>query len=107
MVSEYRPVAPSEPNTSSVPLTLLAMKTQSGGPSIDARMSKTRLAMPAADQELLNLRAQARRQPLQRRIIRSVASSTAIETRQPISSIEANLMASERVVINRRLITLA
>jgi hypothetical protein len=59
------------------------------------------------NQELLSLRAQARRQPLQRRIIRSVASSTAIETRQPISSIEAKLMASERVVINRRLITLA
>ena len=59
------------------------------------------------NQELLSLRAQARRQPLQRRIIRSVASSTAIETRQPISSIEAKLMASERIVINRRLITLA
>ena len=63
--------------------------------------------MPPADQELLSLRAQARRQPLQRRIIRSVASSTAIETRQAISSIEAKLMASERIVINRRLITLA
>ena len=59
------------------------------------------------NQELLSLRAQARRQTLQRRIIRSVASSTAIETRQPISSIEAKLMASERIVINRRLITLA
>ena len=59
------------------------------------------------NQELLSLRAQARRQPLQRRIIRSVVSSTAIETRQAISSIEANLMASERIVINRRLITLA
>ena len=59
------------------------------------------------NQELLSLRAQARRQPLQRRIIRSVASSTAIETRQAISSIEAKLMASERIVINRRLITLA
>ena len=77
------------------------------GASIDAKISKTRLQMPAADQELLSLRAQARRQPLQRRIIRSVASSTAIETRQAISSIEAKLMASERIVINRRLITLA
>lgn len=63
--------------------------------------------MPAADQELLSLRAQARRQPLQRRIIRSVASSTAIETRQPISSIEAKLLASNQVVVNRRLVTLA
>lgn len=78
-----------------------------GGPSIDARMSKTRLAMPEADQELLSLRAQARRQPLQRRIIRSVASSTAIETRQQISSIEAKLLASNQVVVNRRLVTLA
>ena len=63
--------------------------------------------MAAADQELLRLRAQALRKPLQRRIIRSVASSTAIETRQLISSIEANLMVPESVVINHRLITLA
>jgi hypothetical protein len=63
--------------------------------------------MEAADAELLRLRALARRQPLDRRIIRSVASSTAIETREPISSIEAKLLATELVVINNRLITLA
>jgi hypothetical protein len=44
---------------------------------------------------------------LQRRIINSVASSTAIETRQPISSIEAKLLASKQFVVNRRLVTLA
>jgi len=60
----------------------------------------------AVDQELLRLRALARLQPLERRIIRSVASSTAIETRQPISSIEAKLMASKQVVVNRRVITI-
>lgn len=63
--------------------------------------------MAAADQELLRLRALARRQPLQRRIIRSVASSTAIETRQSISSIEAKLLSTQQVVVNRRLVTLA
>jgi len=62
--------------------------------------------MEAVDQELLRLRALARLQPLERRIIRSVASSTAIETRQPISSIEAKLMASKQVVVNRRVITI-
>ena len=60
----------------------------------------------AVDQELLRLRALARLQPLERRIIRSVASSTAIETRQPISSIEAKLLASKHVVVNRRVITI-
>jgi hypothetical protein len=63
--------------------------------------------MIESDRELLRLRALARRQPLQQRIIRSVASSTAIETRQPISSIEAKLLASSQVVVNRRLVTLA
>jgi hypothetical protein len=63
--------------------------------------------MEAADAELLRLRALARRQPLDRRIIRSVATSTAIETREPISSIEAKLLATELVVIKNRLITLA
>jgi hypothetical protein len=63
--------------------------------------------MAVADQELLRLRAVARRQPLQRRIIRSVASSTAIETRQSISSIEAKLLSTQQVVVNRRLVTLA
>ena len=60
----------------------------------------------AVDQELFRLRALARLQPLERRIIRSVASSTAIETRQPISSIEAKLLASKQVVVNRRVITI-
>jgi len=64
-------------------------------------------SMIESDRELLRLRALARRQPLQQRIIRSVASSTAIETRQPISSIEAKLLASSQVVVNRRLVTLA
>jgi hypothetical protein len=50
--------------------------------------------------------AGARRRPLQQRIIRSVASSTAIETRQSISSIEAKLVSSPQVVVNRRLITI-
>ena len=63
--------------------------------------------METADQELLRLRALARRQPLQRRIIRSVASSTAIETRQSISNIEAKLLTTPEVVVNRRLITIA
>jgi len=63
--------------------------------------------MAATDQELQRLRAVARRQPLQRRIIRSVASSTAIETRQSISSIEAKLLSTQQVVVNRRLVTLA
>ena len=63
--------------------------------------------METADQELLRLRALARRQPLQRRIIRSVASSTAIETRQSISNIEAKLLTTPEVVVNGRVITLA
>jgi len=63
--------------------------------------------MAAIDQELLRLRALARRRPLQQRIIRSVASSTAIETRQSISSIEAKLLSTPQVVVNRRLITIA
>ena len=63
--------------------------------------------METADQELLRLRALARRQPLQRRIIRSVASSTAIETRQSISNIEAKLLTTPQVVVNGRVITLA
>jgi hypothetical protein len=62
--------------------------------------------MAAADQELLRLRALARRRPLQQRIIRSVASSTAIETRQSISSIEAKLLSTPQVIVNRRVITL-
>jgi hypothetical protein len=63
--------------------------------------------MAAVDQELLRLRALARRRPLQQRIIRSVASSTAIETRQSISSIEAKLLSTPQVVVNRRPITIA
>jgi hypothetical protein len=63
--------------------------------------------METADQELLRLRALARRRPLQQRIIRSVASSTAIETRQSISNIEAKLLTTPEVVVNGRVITLA
>ncbi len=63
--------------------------------------------MIKSDRELLRLRALARLQPLQHRIIRSVASSTAIETRRPVSSIEAKLLTSSQVVVNRRLVTLA
>jgi hypothetical protein len=63
--------------------------------------------METADQELLRLRALARRRPLQQRIIRSVASSTAIETHQSISNIEAKLLTTPEVVVNGRVITLA
>ena len=64
-------------------------------------MEQIGLEMAAADQELLRLRA------LQSRSVRSVASSTAIETRQPIHSIEAQLLASQPLVVNRRPVTLA
>ena len=64
-------------------------------------MEQIGLEMAAADKELLRLRA------VQSRIIRSVASSTAIETRQPIHSIEAQLLASQPLVVNRRPVTLA
>ena len=63
--------------------------------------------MLVADRELLNIRARARRQHLEDRIIRAVASSTAIETREPVSEIEARLRSSERLVINRRQVALA
>ena len=63
--------------------------------------------METADQELLRLRALARRRPLKQRIIRSVASSTAIETRQSIGNIEAKLLTTPQVVVNGRVITLA
>ena len=63
--------------------------------------------MAVADLELVNIRARARRQPLEQRIIRAVASSTAIETREPVSEIEARLRSSERLVINRRQVALA
>ena len=63
--------------------------------------------MAVADRELVNIRARARRQPLEERIIRDVASSTAIETREPVSETEARLRSSERHVINRRPVTLA
>jgi hypothetical protein len=70
-------------------------------------MEQNGLVMAAADHELLRLRALARRRPLQSRIIRSVASSTPIETRQPVHSIEAQLLASQPLVVNRRPVTLA
>ena len=63
--------------------------------------------MSVADRELVNIRAPARRQHLEDRIIRAVASSTAIETRQPVSEIEARLRSSERLLVNRRPVTLA
>ena len=63
--------------------------------------------MAVADQELVNIRARARLQPLEQRIIRAAASSTAIETREPVSETEARLRSSERHVINRRPVTLA
>ena len=47
------------------------------------------------------------RQPLEERIIGAVANSTAIETREPVSEIEARLRSSERLVINRRQVALA
>jgi hypothetical protein len=47
------------------------------------------------------------RQPLEERIIRAVANSTAIETRELVSEIEARLRSSERLVINRRQVALA
>ena len=70
-------------------------------PQDQCQNGKNGLVMASADQELLRLRA------LQSSIIRSVASSTAIETRQPIHSIEAQLLASQPLVINRRPVTLA
>lgn len=63
--------------------------------------------MAIADRELLNIRARARRQSLEQRIIRCVASSTVIETRQLISQIEAMLRTSEQLLINHRPVTLA
>ena len=63
--------------------------------------------MAAADQELVSIRVRARRQSLEQRIIRAVASSTAIETREAVSEIEARLRSSERLLVNRRPVTLA
>ncbi|MCX5969865.1 MAG: hypothetical protein NTV57_19985 [Cyanobacteria bacterium] len=63
--------------------------------------------MAAADRELVSIRVRARRQPLEQRIIRAVASSTAIETREPVSEIEARLRSSQRLLVNRRPVTLA
>jgi hypothetical protein len=63
--------------------------------------------MSESDRELLRLQVLARSQPLQHRMVRSVASSTAIETRQPNSRVEANLLTSNQVVVNRRLVGLA
>lgn len=63
--------------------------------------------MAAADRELVSIRVRARRQPLEQRIIRAVASSTAIETREPVSEIEVRLRSSQRLLVNRRPVTLA
>jgi len=48
--------------------------------------------MPSSDSELERLRQQASMRPLRARIIRAVASSTAIETGQPVAEIERALM---------------
>ncbi|SBO43310.1 protein of unknown function [Cyanobium sp. NIES-981] len=47
--------------------------------------------MPSSDPELERLRQQASVLPLDTRIIRAVASSTAIETGQPVAEIERAL----------------
>jgi hypothetical protein len=47
--------------------------------------------MPSSDPELERLRQQASVLPLGARIIRAVASSTAIETGQPVAEIERAL----------------
>jgi hypothetical protein len=47
--------------------------------------------MPSSDPELERLRQKASVQPLGARIIRAVASSTAIETGQPVVEIERAL----------------
>jgi len=44
---------------------------------------------------------------LEQRIIRAVASSTAIEIREPDGEIEAKLRSSERLLVNRGPVTLA
>jgi hypothetical protein len=48
--------------------------------------------MPSSDPELERLRQQASVRPLRARIIRAVASSTAIETGQPVAEMERALM---------------
>jgi hypothetical protein len=55
--------------------------------------------MPAADRKLLTIRARARRQPLEQLIICAVTSSTAIETREQVSEIEARLRSADRLQI--------
>ena len=63
--------------------------------------------MPKPDQSLEAIRIAAQRQPLRLRIIRSVASSSAIETGRSIASIEVQLLAQTRKSITRRQATLA
>ena len=63
--------------------------------------------MPKADQALEAIRIAAQQQPLRRRIVRSVASSSAIETGRSIASIEVELLAQTRKSITRRQVTLA
>ncbi len=48
--------------------------------------------MPTPDPELERMRQRASARPLRARIIRAVATSTAIETGQPVAVIERALM---------------
>jgi len=63
--------------------------------------------MPKAEQALKVIRIAAKRQPLRLRIIRSVASSSAIETGRSIASIEVQLLMQTGKSITRRQVKLA
>jgi len=63
--------------------------------------------MPEADQSLEAIRIEAKRQPLRRRIIRSVASSSAIETGRSIATIEVQLLTPTLKAMTLRQVTLA
>ena len=63
--------------------------------------------MPKAEQTLKAIRIAAKHQPLRSRIIRSVASSSAIETGRSIASIEMQLLKQTGKSITRRQVTLA
>lgn len=60
-----------------------------------------------AEQGLKVIRIAAKRQPLRSRIIRSVASSPAIETGRSIASIEVQLLTQIGKSITLRQVTLA
>jgi hypothetical protein len=63
--------------------------------------------MPKAEQALKVIRIAAKHQPLRLRIIRSVASSSAIETGRSIASIEVQLLMQTGKSITRRQVKLA